>query len=119
MVRISDSRMSGTSYGTCVLHVTPEAAVGGPLALVTNPYPRTITLGGVALTTRECTQVKDGDLITLDVPNRNLQVLISDEEMEARRAAWQPCAQNDSRLISQTGSSALKAARSDVNGLTV
>ena len=42
MVRISDSRMSGTSYGTCVLHVTPEAAVGGPLALVTNPYPRTI-----------------------------------------------------------------------------
>ena len=102
MVRISDSRMSGTSYGTCVLHVTPEAAVGGPLALVTNPYPRTITLGGVALTTRECTQVKDGDLITLDVPNRNLQVLISDEEMEARRAAWQPCAPTiPNRLVSQ------------------
>ena len=65
--------------------------------------------------------MKDGDLITLDVPNRNLQVLISDEEMEARRAAWQPCAPKTIlyRQISQTGSSALKAARSDVNGLTV
>ena len=47
--------------------------------------------------------MKDGDLITLDVPNRNLQVLISDEEMEARRAAWQPCAPAiPNRLVSQT-----------------
>ena len=67
MIRISDSRMSGTSYGTCVLHVTPEAAVGGPLALV-----------------------RDGDPIRLDVPNRTLDMMISDEEMAARRAAWVP-----------------------------
>ena len=54
MVRISDARMSGTSYGTCVLHVSPESHVGGPLALL-----------------------RDGDLIALDVPNRTLNVLIS------------------------------------------
>jgi dihydroxy-acid dehydratase len=66
MVRISDARMSGTAAGTVVLHVCPEAAVGGPLALV-----------------------RDGDLIDLDVPGRTLHVLISDEEMERRRAAWQ------------------------------
>jgi dihydroxy-acid dehydratase len=65
MVRISDARMSGTSYGTCVLHVSPESFVGGPLALV-----------------------KDGDLISLDVENRRLDVLISDDEMARRRAAW-------------------------------
>ncbi|EHK66906.1 L-arabinonate dehydratase [Achromobacter arsenitoxydans] len=66
MVRISDARMSGTSYGACVLHVAPEAYVGGPLALV-----------------------RDGDLIALDVPARRLQLMISDAELAGRRAAWQ------------------------------
>jgi dihydroxy-acid dehydratase len=65
MVRISDARMSGTSYGTCVLHVAPESFVGGPLALV-----------------------KDGDLVKLDVAGRRLDLLVSDEELAARRAAW-------------------------------
>jgi L-arabonate dehydrase len=67
MVRISDARMSGTSYGTVVLHVAPEAAVGGPLALV-----------------------RDGDVIELDVPARRLTLLVSDEELARRRAAWRP-----------------------------
>jgi dihydroxy-acid dehydratase len=67
MVRISDARMSGTSYGACVLHVSPEAYVGGPLALV-----------------------RDGDRITLDVPNRRLQLLVDDAELARRRAAWTP-----------------------------
>ncbi len=67
MVRLSDARMSGTSYGACVLHITPESAVGGPLAFVRN-----------------------GDLIALDVPRRRLDLLISDDEMAARRAAWVP-----------------------------
>jgi len=67
MVRISDARMSGTSYGACVLHVAPEAYVGGPLALV-----------------------RTGDRIALDVPARRLDVLLSDEELAARKAAWQP-----------------------------
>ena len=66
MVRISDARMSGTSYGACVLHVAPESYVGGPLALV-----------------------KDGDRITLDVPNRRLDLLIPEAELAERRAAWQ------------------------------
>ncbi len=66
MVRISDARMSGTSYGTCVLHVAPESAVGGPLALV-----------------------RTGDLIALDVPGRRLEWLVSEVEQAARRAAWQ------------------------------
>ena len=65
MVRISDARMSGTSYGACVLHVTPESYIGGPLAFV-----------------------QDGDLIELDVPARKLNVLISDTEMDKRKAAW-------------------------------
>ena len=65
MVRISDARMSGTRYGACVLHVTPEAYIGGPLAFV-----------------------QDGDLIELDVPARKLNVLISDAEMAKRKAAW-------------------------------
>jgi dihydroxy-acid dehydratase len=65
MVRISDARMSGTSYGACVLHVAPESFVGGPLALV-----------------------RDGDLIELDVPARRLNLLISEDEMNRRRAAW-------------------------------
>ncbi len=65
MLRISDARMSGTSYGACVLHVAPEAAVGGPLCLV-----------------------KTGDRIRVDVPNRTIDMLVSDEELAARRAAW-------------------------------
>jgi len=65
MVRISDARMSGTSYGACVLHVSPESFVGGPLALVRN-----------------------GDMITLDVVGRRLQLEISDEEMATRKAGW-------------------------------
>ncbi|MFD8494197.1 L-arabinonate dehydratase [Amycolatopsis sp. NPDC059657] len=67
MVRISDARMSGTSYGACVLHVAPESFVGGPLALV-----------------------RDGDLITLDVPARRLHLEVDDAELEARRAQWEP-----------------------------
>jgi dihydroxy-acid dehydratase len=66
MVRISDARMSGTSYGACVLHVAPEAYIGGPLALV-----------------------RDGDWIELDVPARRLELLVEAEELAARRAAWQ------------------------------
>ena len=66
MLRISDARMSGTSYGACVLHVTPESHVGGPLALV-----------------------RDGDLIAMDIEARTLDLKISDEEMARRRAAWQ------------------------------
>jgi dihydroxy-acid dehydratase len=67
MVRVSDARMSGTSYGACVLHVSPEAFVGGPLALV-------------------C----DGDLIELNVAERKLNLLVNDDEMARRRAAWKP-----------------------------
>ena len=67
MVRISDARMSGTAYGTVVLHVAPEAAAGGPLALV-----------------------EEGDMIELDVPNRRLHLDVSDAELERRRAKWQP-----------------------------
>jgi dihydroxy-acid dehydratase len=67
MVRISDARMSGTAYGTVVLHAAPEAAAGGPLALV-----------------------KNGDTITLDVPNRRLHLHVSDEELAERRTSWQP-----------------------------
>lgn len=67
LVRISDARMSGTSYGACVLHVAPESALGGPLALV-----------------------RDGDLITLDVPARKLTLEVSEAELAARRADWHP-----------------------------
>src|SRR5262249_40932174 len=67
MVRISDARMSGTSYGTVILHVAPESAVGGPLALV-----------------------EDGDMIELDVPNRRLTLQVEDGELARRRAAWTP-----------------------------
>ena len=66
MVRISDARMSGTSYGACVLHVAPESYVGGPLAFV-----------------------RDGDLIELDVAARRLSLHISDDELAQRRAQWQ------------------------------
>ncbi|MDB5800735.1 MAG: dihydroxy-acid dehydratase [Rhodocyclales bacterium] len=65
MVRISDSRMSGTSYGACILHVAPESYIGGPLALV-----------------------RDGDLIALDVPARSLNLLVDDAELARRRAEW-------------------------------
>jgi dihydroxy-acid dehydratase len=74
MVRISDARMSGTSYGTVVLHVSPESAVGGPLALV-----------------------QDGDEIKLDVPNRSLTLRVTDEELARRRAAWRPRAPHFTR----------------------
>jgi dihydroxy-acid dehydratase len=67
MVRISDARMSGTAYGTVVLHTAPEAAAGGPLALVQN-----------------------GDRITLDVPARKIHLHVDDAELARRRAAWQP-----------------------------
>ncbi len=67
LLRISDARMSGTHYGTCVLHVSPEAAVGGPLALV-----------------------RSGDMIELDVPARRLHLQVDETELESRRAAWQP-----------------------------
>jgi dihydroxy-acid dehydratase len=65
MIRISDARMSGTAFGAIVLHVTPESAAGGPLALV-----------------------KTGDRIRLDVPQRKLELLVSDAELAARRKAW-------------------------------
>jgi dihydroxyacid dehydratase/phosphogluconate dehydratase len=65
MVRISDGRMSGTAYGTVVLHVAPEAAVGGPLALV-----------------------QTGDIIELDVPMRRLHLEVSDEELTRRKGGW-------------------------------
>ena len=65
MLRISDARMSGTSYGACILHVAPEAYIGGPLALVRN-----------------------GDLITVDVPQRRIHLEVSDEELARRRADW-------------------------------
>ena len=67
MVRISDARMSGTAYGTVVLHTAPEAAAGGPLALV-----------------------RDGDMIELDVAGRRLHLEVDEAELAARRAAWQP-----------------------------
>jgi dihydroxy-acid dehydratase len=67
MVRISDARMSGTSYGACVLHVAPESAVGGPLALV-----------------------RDGDVIEIDVPDRRITLNVSDDELAKRRADWSP-----------------------------
>jgi dihydroxy-acid dehydratase len=66
MLRISDARMSGTSYGACVLHIAPESHVGGPLALV-----------------------HDGDPVRLDLAGRRLDLLVSDEELARRRADWQ------------------------------
>ncbi len=67
MVRLSDSRMSGTSFGTVVLHITPEAATGGIFALV-----------------------ETGDLISLDVPNRKLELLVDKKTLDARRKKWLP-----------------------------
>ncbi|MGO4677002.1 IlvD/Edd family dehydratase [Bosea sp. 2YAB26] len=66
MVRISDARMSGTAFGTIILHITPESAVGGPLGLV-----------------------RDGDLIRLDVPARQIELLVEAAELDRRRAEWQ------------------------------
>jgi dihydroxy-acid dehydratase len=65
MLRLSDARMSGTSYGACVLHVAPEAHVGGPLALL-----------------------ETGDMVTVDIPGRRIHMEVSDEELAQRRAAW-------------------------------
>jgi dihydroxy-acid dehydratase len=67
MLRLSDARMSGTSYGACVLHVAPESYVGGPLALVQN-----------------------GDLISIDIAARSIELKVSDEELARRKAAWVP-----------------------------
>ncbi len=67
MLRISDARMSGTSYGACVLHIAPESYIGGPLALL-----------------------KTGDTVRLDVPGRRLDMLVDEAELEARRQAWTP-----------------------------
>jgi dihydroxyacid dehydratase/phosphogluconate dehydratase len=67
MVRLSDARMSGTAFGTVVLHVSPEAAAGGPLALV-----------------------RDGDRIELDTKGRKLNLKVGDAELGKRRAQWKP-----------------------------
>lgn len=67
MLRLSDARMSGTSYGACVLHISPESQVGGPLALL-----------------------KTGDMVTVDIPGRRIHMEVSDEEIALRRAAWTP-----------------------------
>ncbi len=67
MVRISDARMSGTSFGACILHVSPEAFVGGPLALL-----------------------RSGDTVRLDVPGRRLDMLVGNDELAARKSAWRP-----------------------------
>ena len=67
VVRLSDARMSGTSYGACILHICPESFVGGPLALV-----------------------RTGDMIAVNVAERSISMNVSDEELERRRAAWVP-----------------------------
>jgi len=74
VMRISDARMSGTSYGAVVLHVAPESAVGGPLALV-----------------------EEGDRIRLDVAGRTLDLLVDEAELERRRRAWSPPPRKDKR----------------------
>jgi len=74
MLRISDARMSGTAYGAAVLHVSPEAAIGGPLALV-----------------------RDGDIIELDIPERRLDLCVGPEELERRRRHWRPPPQAHAR----------------------
>jgi dihydroxy-acid dehydratase len=67
MLRLSDARMSGTSYGACVLHVSPESHVGGPLALL-----------------------RTGDVVEVDVPARRIGMRVPEEELARRRAAWAP-----------------------------
>jgi len=74
MLRISDARMSGTHFGSCVVHVSPEAAIGGPLALL-----------------------QTGDMIAMDIDARTLNMEVSDEELARRRAAWQPPARTYER----------------------
>ena len=74
LLRISDARMSGTSYGAVVLHVAPESAVGGPLALV-----------------------QDGDAIRLDIASRRLDLVVDEAELAARRDAWTPPPRKDER----------------------
>jgi dihydroxy-acid dehydratase len=74
LLRISDARMSGTSYGAVVLHVAPESAVGGPLALI-----------------------RTGDLLRLDVESRTLEMLVDESELDRRREAWTPPARKDDR----------------------
>jgi len=87
MVRISDARMSGTSYGCCVLHVAPESFVGGPLAFVRN-----------------------GDLVELDVEKRALNLKISPEEMQKRKSAWKPPARKYERSYGAIFSGHVKQA---------
>ena len=74
VVKITDARMSGTAFGTTVLHVSPESAAGGPLAAVRN-----------------------GDVIELDVPRRTLNVMLSDEEIDARLREWKSPVRTDAR----------------------
>jgi dihydroxyacid dehydratase/phosphogluconate dehydratase len=74
MLRLSDARMSGTHYGSCVLHISPESAVGGPLALV-----------------------QTGDVIEIDVAERRLRLAVADDELAARRARWAPPAESYAR----------------------
>ena len=89
MLRISDARMSGTAYGTVVLHVSPEAAAGGTLALV-----------------------KNGDFIELDVPARRLHLDVSDEELALRRESWEPPKQTRRGGVSATLRGSCHASRS-------
>jgi dihydroxy-acid dehydratase len=97
MVRISDARMSGTGFGTIVLHVAPEAAVGGPLGLV-----------------------RSGDRIRLDLAARRLDVCLSDAELDERRAAWSPVRQEArrgyARLFDRTVTQADKGCDFDFLG---
>ncbi len=74
MLRLSDSRMSGTSYGACILHVAPESFIGGPLALV-----------------------KNGDMISIDIDKRSIRLEIADDEMARRKSAWKPPAKHYER----------------------
>ena len=80
MVRISDARMSGTAFGTIVLHITPESAIGGPLGLV-----------------------RSGDRIKLDVPNRRIDMLVDDATLAKRRAEWQPPKEIDDTVRGYAG----------------
>jgi dihydroxy-acid dehydratase len=78
MVRISDARMSGTAYGTIVLHVSPESAAGGPLALV-----------------------KNGDRIRISVKNRSIDLVVPAEELQRRKASWKPPVETPKRGYAQ------------------
>ena len=80
MVRISDARMSGTAFGTIVLHIAPESAVGGPLGLV-----------------------RDGDPIRLDVPSRGIELLVAEDELARRSSAWRPPAHLDEAVRGYRG----------------